>query len=65
MEPDLITESRLKFILQELLKREPIFHHPEFGVTKADFESMLTPEFWEVGASGKRYSKKYVLDILV
>ncbi len=47
-----------------LTAREPIFHRPEFGTTRADFESMLAPEFWEVGASGRKYSKTLVLDAL-
>jgi len=25
---------------------------------------MTSPDFWEVGASGRRYSREYVLDIL-
>ena len=64
MEPNLITEPRLLPILQELQHREPIFHHPEFGTTRADFEAMTEPDFWEVGASGNRYSREYVLDVL-
>lgn len=44
--------------------REPIFHHPEFGTTRTEFASMMAPEFWEVGASGRKYSKASVLDTL-
>jgi hypothetical protein len=51
-------------VLNELIKREPLFHRPEFGTTRQDFESMTVEEFWEVGASGRRYSRKYVLDTL-
>ena len=58
MEPELVTEAAL---LEELKKREPIFHRPEFGTTRADFERMMMPDFWEVGASGRRYSRDYVL----
>jgi len=47
-----------------LRAREPIFHRPEFGTTRADLEAMLAPEFWEVGASGRVYSKSFVLDTL-
>jgi hypothetical protein len=63
-EPDLITDPRLADVLEELLRREPIFHHPEFGTTRADFEAMMGPGFWETGASGRRYSREYVLDEL-
>ena len=51
-------------VLAELIRREPIFHRPEFGTTRADFERMTTPDFWETGASGKRYSREVVLDTL-
>lgn len=47
-----------------LAAREPIFHRPEFGASRADFEAMVAPEFWEIGASGRRYSKAFVLDTL-
>jgi hypothetical protein len=64
MEPNLITDPKLLNVLDELKAREPIFHHPEFGTSRADFEKMMEPMFWEVGASGKLYSREYVLDEL-
>ena len=64
MEPKLTTEPRLLEIQRELERREPIFHRPEFGTARADFETMTEPAFWEVGASGRRYSREYVLDEL-
>lgn len=64
MEPDLDTDPELAAVLAELSRREPIFHRPEFGTTRADFEAMTTEDFWEVGASGRRYSRKFVLDML-
>ena len=64
MEPNLVTDPRLLGVLRELIQREPIFHQPEFGTTRADFESMTEETFWEVGASGRRYSRQYVLDEL-
>ncbi len=64
MEPTLITDPKLSDVLHELMQREPVFHHPELGTTRADFERMMDPEFWEVGASGRRYSREYVLDVL-
>ena len=51
-------------VLNELIKREPLFHRPEFGTTRRDFENMTIETFWEVGASGRRYSRKYVIDTL-
>ena len=64
MEPDLVTDKRLLSILDELRQREPIFHRPEFGTTRRDFEVMTEADYWEVGASGRRYSRQYVLDVL-
>jgi hypothetical protein len=64
MEPTLLTHSSLLDTLEELKRREPIFHRPEFGTTRAEFESMMHPDFWEIGASGRRYSREYVLAIL-
>ncbi len=64
MEPKLITDPKHSDVLNDLIKREPIFHHPEFGTTRKDFEKMMDRDFWETGASGRRYSKDYVLEVL-
>ena len=58
------TSPQLLEVLEELKQREPIFHHPEFGTTRADYENMMDSDFWEVGASGRRYSREFVLDTL-
>jgi hypothetical protein len=63
--PKLTTAAHLLSIAEELKAREPIFHRPEFGTTRADFERMTAPEFWEVGASGRRYSREYVIENVV
>jgi hypothetical protein len=57
-------DPALSDILAELTAREPIFHRPEFGTTRADFEKMTAEDFWEVGASGRVYSRSDVLDTL-
>jgi hypothetical protein len=49
---------------RELAAREPVFHRPEFGTTRAEFDAMMDPEFFEVGASGRKYSREFVLDAL-
>jgi len=64
VKPWLTTEARLRDILEDLRGREPVFHRPELGTTRADFEAMTEAEFWEVGASGRRYSRGHVLDVL-
>jgi hypothetical protein len=59
-----VTDPALDCILAELTAREPIFHRPEFGTTRPDFERMIAEDFWEVGASGRQYSREQVLKIL-
>jgi predicted RNase H-like HicB family nuclease len=62
MEPTLTTAPELQGVLGELSRREPIFHRPEFGTSRADFERMTVEDYWETGASGRRYSRQCVLD---
>ena len=64
MEPTFVTVPELLPVLEELRRREPIFHKPEFGSTREDFEQMTDDAFWEVGASGRRYSREYILQVL-
>jgi hypothetical protein len=65
MEPTLTTAPILTKVLEELQSREPIFHRPELGTSRDAFEAMTDANFWEVGASGRRYSREYVIDTLV
>jgi hypothetical protein len=58
------SEPALADVLEQLVKREPIFHRPEFGTSRADFEGMTVADFWEVGASGRRYTRDLALDTL-
>jgi hypothetical protein len=51
-------------VLEELMQREPVFHRLEQGSTRADLERMTDAEFFEVGASGRRYGRDYVLELL-
>jgi hypothetical protein len=48
-------------VLDELRRREPIFHILEFGSTTAEFERSTATDYWEVGASGRRYSRDFIL----
>lgn len=64
MEPRLVTAEKDLAARAELLQREPLFHRTELANSRADFERMLAPEFWEVGASGRRYSREYILEVL-
>jgi hypothetical protein len=53
-------DAELLPVFEELRRREPIFHTPEFG----DFENATAPDYWEVGASGRRYSRDFILRTL-
>jgi hypothetical protein len=64
MEPQFATAPEHMAVREELMQREPLFHRPEFGTKRADFERMTVPEFWEVGASGRRFSRQFVLNTL-
>ena len=58
------TDLDLLPVLEELRRREPIFHTLEFGRTRADFERATAPEYWEASASGRRYSRDFILRTL-
>lgn len=60
-EPTLLTDPELADVLAELVAREPIFHRSELGTRTADFDRMMAENFWEVGASGRRYGRDHVL----
>jgi hypothetical protein len=64
VKPEIITDPVLADALAQLIAREPIFHHPELGTTRTDFESMTVDDFCEIGASGRCYSRADVLDLL-
>lgn len=65
MEPSRNTPSELLGVQEELIQREPIFHRPEHGTTRQAFESMTAEEFWETGASGRRYCRAFVIEAVV
>ena len=64
MEPTLVTDEKDRAVLEELKRREPVFHRLEFIGSRAAIEAMIAPDFWEVGASGRRYSRQFVLETL-
>lgn len=63
MEPKLVTRPEDRAVLEELKRREPIFHRPEFAAAAA-LDELVAQDFWEIGASGRRYSRRYVLETL-
>ena len=57
-------EPGLGRVLDELRTLEPIFHRKEFGLTAEERERRVAPEYWEVGASGRRYSRDFIMKTL-
>jgi len=51
-------------VVRALRDREPIFHRPEHGTSRSDFEAMTVPDYWEVGATGSIYDRRTCLDEL-
>jgi hypothetical protein len=65
MEPHRATEQRLLAVQAELKALEPIFHHPELGTSRENYEAMTESSFWEVGASDRRYGREYIVQTLL
>ncbi|SDF79487.1 DUF4440 domain-containing protein [Terriglobus roseus] len=57
MEDHLDTAS----VLEELRALEPIFHTQAFGTTMDDFAHRMVDDYWEIGASGARYDRAFIL----
>lgn len=65
MVPERNTAPHLLAIQRELVVREPIFHHPEIAGDRSSLEAMTDEAFWEVGASGRRYSREFVIETVL
>lgn len=50
---------------RELQALEPLFHHEALGSGREVFASLIVDDYWEIGASGSRYDRDFVLDTLV
>jgi hypothetical protein len=64
VEPNLAVADELAPVLKELMRLEPLFHAAADDATPQRFEELVASEFWEVGASGRRYSREFVLSVL-
>lgn len=64
MEPTLSTPEALAPVLAELQQLEPLFHAACADASIPRFEQLVSPDFWEVGASGRRYSRAFALSVL-
>ena len=57
-------EAGLEGVLEALREREPIFHRAAFGRSREAMERAVAPDYWEVGASGRRYSREFIWRML-
>ena len=64
MEPKLETTPELTDVLAELSRLEPIFHWPPADMSRDALKKMTVDDFWETGASGRRYAREFVFDVL-
>jgi hypothetical protein len=64
MEPERATEPHLRDVLAELRALEPIFHGSNTPASREAYEALTAPDFWEVGASGQRYSREFVWSVI-
>lgn len=54
-------DENLAQVRDALIAREPIFHRPGFGATPAEADAIMAVDYFEIGASGRRYDRAYVL----
>lgn len=52
-------------IAAQLREREPVFHRLPPGTTREDLEPRLTSNFFEIGASGRIYSRDRVIETVI
>src|SRR5690606_24230254 len=64
MAPELDTPERLQPLLAELRGMEDRFHAASEAATPEDLGRIVAPDFWEIGASGRRYSRDFCLEVL-
>ncbi|KGD85886.1 DUF4440 domain-containing protein [Rhizobium sp. YS-1r] len=60
-----MVEPSIAAVLAQLVPREPIFHRREFGTSREALEAMTDEAFWEIGASGRVYTRAFVIDNLI
>ncbi|MFT4125163.1 MAG: DUF4440 domain-containing protein, partial [Gordonia sp. (in: high G+C Gram-positive bacteria)] len=53
-----------KTVRTELRDREPLFHRPGQAGSWAEVCSVTAPDYWEIGASGRRYDREFIWSVL-
>ena len=64
MEPQLTLAPHLAPLLDELRPLEDLYHAAYPDATPADFDRLVDPGFWEVGATGRCYSRAFARQVL-
>lgn len=57
-------KDNINEIKEFIRKREPIFHNRELTNTREDIDNEMHKYYWEISASGKLYTREFVLDYL-
>lgn len=57
--------DQLDAVLEQLVAREPLFHHREIVFSSQSFDLEVAHDFWEVGASGRVYDREAVKDVIL
>jgi len=63
-EPALSTPTELQPRLAQLTALERLYHAAFPGATLAHFDRLVAAEFWEIGASGRNYSRAFARSVL-
>ena len=64
MEPELNLAPALAPRLDELRRLEDLYHAAFPDATLEHFDRLVAPEFWETGATGRRYSRAFARQVL-
>ena len=58
------TDPAVADVRAALAAREPLFHRPGHGTTRTEAEALAAADFVEIGASGRVYTREYVLGVV-
>jgi hypothetical protein len=64
MEPQLTLAPHLVPLLDELRSLEDLYHAAYPDATPQDFDRLVDPGFWEVGATGRLYNRAFARQVL-
>ncbi|MBI1403281.1 MAG: GNAT family N-acetyltransferase [Porphyrobacter sp.] len=63
---EVLEMDRRDGVLAQLSAMEPIFHRMQGrSIDRKTLEAFVSPEFWEVGASGKIYERDFVIEAVL